>query len=86
MPNIKSIKTSIVSWWNRKPPKGVVVIGYTVAIFIGIYLAYLFVEFLNNYINLTHPTGPERVLMISGCIGLSALAYYSFRKIANAKH
>jgi len=48
--------------------EAVLVGGYILAVILGIYLAYLFLRFLNTRVNFGHPTDAQRLLMSLGSI------------------
>jgi hypothetical protein len=51
--------------------------GYILAGILGIYLAYLFVNFLSTRIDFNHPTDTQRLLISFGSIAFGVLAYLS---------
>ena len=61
---------------NRAEVKRVVLVGgYTLAASLGVYLAYLFLRFLNTHIDFVHPTDTQRLLMVLGSVVFGILAY-----------
>ena len=51
--------------------------GYILAGILGVYLGYLFVNFLSNRIDFNYPTDAQRLLMSLGGIAFGILAYLS---------
>jgi len=51
--------------------------GYILAGILGIYLGYLFVNFLSTRIDFSHPTDTQRLSMALGSIAFGILAYCS---------
>jgi len=64
---------------RKTPSKFVLVVGYILAVILGIWLAYLFLRFLSSRIDFTHLSDAQRLLMVLGSIVFGILAYYSLR-------